>query len=285
MKSKLFTLLVSAMCVFAACEDNIDYDYTRPVNPNLGQNVGSDYYPYDRVINAPLDNYLDKVCTVGTESLKYRALYPADYKKGTKYPLIVVLHGSGERGDDNHAQLSYGASFFLKEEVRSEYPAIVLFPQCPKEVRWDSKNEDADKTAWTWKYTTEKGTAPMEMIKFLVEDMVEKGIVDENSLYVGGISMGAMGAYELAYRLPIFKSGFFMSGGGNPAEIAEKLPNMSFRIMHGDADGVVLPMYATEMEEALTTAGIKNKLDMYEDVGHSNWNSMFEEEDFMSWMW
>ncbi len=289
MKKILFIILSFLLAgIFVSCEeyDNGYYTYIPPVVPEPPKvNEGSDYYPYDRIINAPLDNFLEKVCIVDNERLNYRMLFPKNYVKGEKYPLIVVLHGTGERGDNNSSQLAYGGNFFVKDEIRDNYPAIVVYPQCPSDVRWDSKIDKGNIATWTWDYKSEEGTAPTELLLFLIEDMVAKEVVDSTKMYVGGISMGAMGAYEVAYRLPKFAAGFFMSGGGNPADIAEKLPNMAFRIMHGDQDGVVLPAYATDMYDVLSGAGIESKLDIYPGVSHSGWNNMFEEPDFMSWLW
>ncbi|MFR9496534.1 MAG: PHB depolymerase family esterase [Rikenellaceae bacterium] len=211
-------------------------------------------------------------------------LFPTDYSKDEQYPLIIVLHGTGERGDDNSAQLTYGGTFFVGDAIRSNYPAIVIFPQCPSGVRWDNKDEST--SPWTWNYKSEEGTAPTELLLLLIKDLVKQGIVDSSQLYIGGISMGAMGAYEVAYRLPdYFAAGFFMSGGGNPNDIANVLSDMSFRIMHGDSDTVVAYSYATDMYDTLTAADITCKLDTYEGVGHSGWSTMFAEPDFMSWLW
>ena len=68
------------------------------------------------------------------DTLLYRVLYPADYAPGKKYPLILVLHGAGERGNDNEKQLTHGGKLFLADSNRTKYPAIVLFPQCPQNL-------------------------------------------------------------------------------------------------------------------------------------------------------
>ncbi len=69
----------------------------------------------------------------GKNTLNYRILYPSDYDVNRKYPLILVLHGAGERGNDNNAQLIHGGKLFLDSAVRVKYPAFVVFPQCPAE--------------------------------------------------------------------------------------------------------------------------------------------------------
>src|SRR4051794_25328019 len=63
------------------------------------------------------------------EDLPYRILFPENYDKSKKYPLVLFLHGAGERGNDNEAQLTHGAKLFLTDENREKYPAIVIFPQ------------------------------------------------------------------------------------------------------------------------------------------------------------
>ena len=68
--------------------------------------------------------------------LPYRLLKPLKYDQGQKYPLVVLLHGAGERGDDNKAQLKWGGSLFTQPDAREKFPAFVLVPQCPKERRW-----------------------------------------------------------------------------------------------------------------------------------------------------
>src|SRR5690554_6510896 len=67
------------------------------------------------------------------DTLKYRILYPENYDTNKSYPLIVFLHGAGERGDDNEKQLTHGADLFLDRENREKFPAIVVFPQCPED--------------------------------------------------------------------------------------------------------------------------------------------------------
>src|ERR1700761_1251027 len=70
------------------------------------------------------------------QTLPYRILYPKGYQKDTKYPLVLFLHGSGERGNDNNAQLLHGGFLFLVDSIRNRYPAIVIFPQCPTDSSW-----------------------------------------------------------------------------------------------------------------------------------------------------
>ncbi|MCB0633223.1 MAG: hypothetical protein KDD15_25965, partial [Lewinella sp.] len=73
-------------------------------------------------------------------NLNYQVLYPENFDEGKKYPLLLFLHGAGERGDDNQKQLVHGSNLFL--ETQKDYPAIVLFPQCPTADYWGDVDVD-----------------------------------------------------------------------------------------------------------------------------------------------
>ena len=77
-----------------------------------------------------------KIFVSNKDTLKYRELLPENYNPQQKYPLVLFLHGAGERGSDNQAQLIHGSMMFTNPVNREKYPAIVLFPQCPKERFW-----------------------------------------------------------------------------------------------------------------------------------------------------
>ena len=79
------------------------------------------------------------------DTLPYRLLLPANYDANKKYPLIFFLHGAGERGNDNESQLLHGGKLFLKEDIRTNFPAIVVFPQCPQKSFWANANFNAEK--------------------------------------------------------------------------------------------------------------------------------------------
>ena len=105
------------------------------------------------VIAQDFSRYQKKTFESTEGSISYRILYPDNYKPTKKYPLVVFLHGAGERGNDNEAQLKHGAALFLKEENRKKYPAIVVFPQCPAEDFWANlKVEDKTPREWSYDY-------------------------------------------------------------------------------------------------------------------------------------
>src|SRR4051812_25510268 len=88
---------------------------------------------------ADLEKLLEaRVFTRGKASLPYRLLKPIDYDASKKYPLVVFLHGAGERGDDNRAQLRHGIKDFASDEARKKYPCFLIAPQCPAGKGWAS---------------------------------------------------------------------------------------------------------------------------------------------------
>src|SRR5690606_4055510 len=69
------------------------------------------------------------------DTLRYRILTP-DYDTTRTYPLVIFLHGSGERGNDNEAQLKWGVGNFATDQNMVQHPAIVIAPQCPEQEQW-----------------------------------------------------------------------------------------------------------------------------------------------------
>ena len=88
------------------------------------------------IIQAQNELYLKKEFVYKGDTLHYRVLFPDNYDKAKSYPLVLFLHGAGERGNDNEKQLVHGASLFSDITTRTNYPAIVLFPQCPANGFW-----------------------------------------------------------------------------------------------------------------------------------------------------
>ena len=88
------------------------------------------------IVQAQNELYQKKDFVSKGDTLHYRVLFPDNYDKGKSYPLVLFLHGAGERGNDNEKQLTHGAVLFSDVKTRTDYPAIVLFPQCPANGYW-----------------------------------------------------------------------------------------------------------------------------------------------------
>lgn len=223
--------------------------------------------------------------TPGGDTLPYRIMYPPAYLPGKRYPLVLFLHGAGERGSDNALQLTHGARLFASEENRARYPAIIVFPQCPANEYWAQVIRDSERTRWSFPLAEEPGR-PMAMLLALLDDIRAREPVDERRLYVAGLSMGAMGTFELLARRPgVFAAAIPICGGGNPLLAPIYGPSTAMWLFHGDADVVVPVTLSRQMAEAIRQSGNRNlRYTEYAGVNHDSWTPAFAEPELLKWL-
>lgn len=220
------------------------------------------------------------------DTIPYRLLLPVDYDASKKYPLIFFLHGAGERGNDNEKQLVHCAKFFLREDVRKNYPAIVVFPQCAQESYWSNVENLRDSAGNRAFHFLEDGepTKAMVLAQALLKDLLVKYPVNKQQVYVGGLSMGGMGTFEMVRRNPkLFAAAIAICGGASPAT-AGKLKNVNWWIFHGAKDNTVPVSHSEVMVKALKDQNAAVKFTVYPEAGHNSWDSAFAEPDLMSWL-
>lgn len=232
-----------------------------------------------------LSLFESKILIKSQDTLPYRLLLPVNYNPQKKYPLILFLHGSGERGDDNEKQLIHGSDLFLNIKNRRKYPAIIVFPQCAKGANWATetfyKNDGRFKVKYSDTIVKHK---QMDLLRGLIEYLKSNYAIDQKRLYVGGLSMGGRGAFELVHQNPtLFAAAFPICGGASP-KIAKQLTTPNWWIFHGDADKVVLPEESIQMHKALLKEGAKTKLTLYPNVGHNSWENVFKEPKLLKWL-
>ena len=217
------------------------------------------------------------------DSLNYRLLRPEVEKEGKKYPLVLFLHGAGERGSDNEKQLFHGSQMWLNPVNRENYPAFVLFPQCPESGYWAYMNRPS--SFETDKMPIEPPISPIFVaLKELLDSYLTMPQVDKRRIYVIGLSMGAMGTYDLTIRYPeLFAAAIPICGTVN-ADRLKAAKKVKFRIFHGDADNVVPVSGSRQAYKALKSAGADVEYFEFPGVGHVSWNEAFNRTDFMSWL-
>lgn len=230
-----------------------------------------------------LELFEKDVFVFGNDTLNYRILKPLDYDPNKQYPLHLVLHGSGERGNDNVSQLIHGGKLFLKKENREEYKSWVIFPQCSKNDRWPSITSDQwDKT---FKNKTIKPNKSLGLVLKLMDRFIEKKQVDKQRIYLSGLSMGGMGTFEMLYRRPeMFAAATPICGNGITQLAESYATKVPVWIFHGSDDKVVSPKHSLNMAKAIIEAGGSPKMTLYENVSHGSWNNAFEEKDFLKWI-
>jgi predicted peptidase len=211
--------------------------------------------------------------------IKYRWSAPEKIEPGKTHPLVLFLHGSGERGDDNAAQLKHGVIPIIKGAEKIGKPVFLIAPQCPADRWWSAPK--TDRTALT---AADQPNALLENVLALVSSIQKEHPVDPKRFHITGISMGGFGTWDLLARAPgRIASALPVCGGGDPA-LAAKFKDVPIWAFHGEADNVV-PVQATRsMIEALEKAGGKPKATYYPGVGHDSWTPTYDNPEVIRWL-
>lgn len=211
--------------------------------------------------------------------LLYRIAAPEKTEEGKQYPLILFLHGSGQRGTDNKAQLKHSVAEILKGAAEVREPVYLIAPQCPPGRWWSEPTEGRHglKDAG--------GKDPlMEAVLALVEETAVKHPIDRKRIYITGISMGGFGTWDMLARSPqTWAAAIPVCGGGDP-KTAVKFKDIPIRIFHGDPDNVVPTKSSELMAEALNKAGSKAELTLFPGVGHNSWTPTYQDREVIKWL-
>jgi len=212
------------------------------------------------------------------DSLLYRWLAPDSLFDGVRYPLIVFLHGSGERGDDNTAQLKHVLPRFIEEGRPLRYPCYVFAPQCPAEQRWSNGVFEKETNQYR---LTDSMAKPLSMSMEALGAFLQRYPIDTSRIYVVGLSMGGAGAWELAMRYPeVFAAAVPICGFAD-IRFAERIVDLPVWIFHGADDEVVPPAYSRQMLVNLRAAGGSPVYTEFEGVGHDSWGPAFSNLPFV----
>ena len=195
-------------------------------------------------------------------------------------PLVVFLHGAGERGNDNVAQLTHCVRYFLEDTITNTYPFLLVAPQCPNGKRWVN-------TDWSLPehHMEREPTAEIKGVFTLIDSLVNSGSADSTHVYICGLSMGGFGVWDALQRQPNrFAAAIAICGGGDPA-YAVAMKDIPIMIFHGMQDGVVMPVRSQQMYDALTNAGNPNAiLCTYPKLGHGCWDQAFSTPGIFQWL-
>lgn len=224
--------------------------------------------------------YEKAVFETGGEKLPYRVLKPKVIEAGKKYPLVLFLHGAGERGNDNKAQLVHGSALFTNKENREKFPAFVIFPQCPSNKKW----VEVDWSAKMPHVAPKEASTPLRLTKEMLDQFLKANPVDPDRIYVTGLSMGGFGAWDFAQRYPDFVAAIAPICGGADDSTAPKIKHIPVWAFHGAVDRIVWPERSRSMVEALKNAGGDVQYTEYVNVGHDSWNRAFGEPELLTWM-
>lgn len=213
-------------------------------------------------------------------SFKWRLLKPAKIETGKKYPVVLFLHGAGERGTDNKKQLQYFPDWISTDEMRAKFPCFVIAPQCRNGKQWVN-------VPWGAKKSTPQGEISEQLAAAvgILQEVLAKQPVDRKRVYLTGLSMGGYGTWDLALRHPDWFAAVAPVCGGGDERLAERLKDVPLWAWHGDKDGAVPVERTQQMIAAIKAAGGSPKFTELPGVGHNSWNQAYHGPDnLIPWM-
>lgn len=221
----------------------------------------------------------------GQDSLNYQIMYPLNYDSSKQYPLILFLHGAGERGNDNKRQMHLGSHIFRDKENQKNYPAIVIFPQCPKEVMWTNRRKFKKPDRMVFEFpVSDPAPRPSQLVNSLVEQLVADKKVNADKMYVMGISMGGIGSLEYLYRWPDKYAAAYIVCGGHNADLARYYSHIPIWFVHGEKDPVVPIEYSRSVYEEHYKLNQNTRFKVYPGLDHSIWTPAFKEKELLPWL-
>jgi len=208
--------------------------------------------------------------------LKYQFFVPKKSKSKEKSPLLIFLHGAGERGDNNTSQLKHGRSAMKK--FGEDTNGYVIAPQCPRETTWCL-------TSWKAKeHRMPEVSKPMALLKQVIDQTMKDYPIDPNRVYVMGLSMGGFGTFDAIQRYPeIFAAAVPICGGGD-VEGAKTMKDIPIWAFHGDKDTAINVSRSRDMVAALKKVGGSIKYTEYPGKGHGIWNTVFADQEMWKWL-
>jgi lysophospholipase L1-like esterase/dienelactone hydrolase len=232
---------------------------------------------------APQDDhgYAAKALTLEDGSrFAYRLLPPAEPVAGRSYPLLVFLHGAGERGSDNLAQLAHLPEHLATPEYRALFDGFVLAPQCRANQRW----VETDWSAETSTPMTEEPSPMLAAALRALDAVVAEHPIDVERVFLTGLSMGGYGAWELALRQPERFAAVVPICGGGDERLAARLAALPLWAWHGDQDRAVPVRRSRDMLLAIRAAGGAPRYTELAGVGHFAWPEAYA-VDSPLWPW
>ncbi|MGG4167834.1 prolyl oligopeptidase family serine peptidase [Rossellomorea vietnamensis] len=212
--------------------------------------------------------------------LNYLLYVPDSFQQNgsQKWPLILFLHGAGERGDDIELVKKHGVSKVVEDQ--KEFPFIVVSPQCPADSYWVNE---------------------LEALSAMLDEIIGKCSINPARIYLTGLSMGGIGAWHLAITnpkrfaalAPVCGAISIPQGRLEELQITnnvnqlfeglKKIKDLPVWAFHGDADDIVPIKEAQKVIRKLKVNGGNAKLTVYKGVSHDSWTETYENEQLYKW--
>ncbi len=223
--------------------------------------------------------FLDRTVTIAGAAYSYQVYVPRAYDPDSAWPVILFLHGAGERGADGLIQTEVGLGPAIRR-YPERYPAIVVFPQAPAESLWQG--------------------VPAQMAMAALEQTIQEYNTAARRLYLTGLSMGGHGSWYLSYHYPnrfaavvpicgwVTGAPFFepvLPGVPQPRTVlARRLGATRVWVFHGESDEVVPVVESSAMFDALQAAGGRVRYTELPGIGHNSWDAAYGSPSFATWL-
>ena len=230
--------------------------------------------------------FLDRTVSYGGVTYRYQVFVPANFDPHKKWPIVLFLHGAGERGDNGLLQTDVGLGHAIRNTTR-DLPFVAVMPQCRANTHWMDPTMQAQALA-------------------ALEDSIKEFKADRERIYLTGISMGGYGTWDLAAKYPGKFAAYVVLCGGirgpdsfpelhvdlvddpkvtDPyTETARRIGKTPVWIFHGDADPAVPVAESRKMAQALDHAGANVRYTEYPGVGHYSWDKAYAEPGLVEWL-
>ena len=214
-----------------------------------------------------------------TRTYPYQLHRPAGLAKDEQAPLVVFLHGAGERGRNNTDQLRHFPERFVREKHLTRHDAYLLAVQCPKKEAW----VNIDKR-WEGEPDFQNPSPAILAVAEAIRKIVKDERIDTSRIYLTGLSMGGFGSWDLAARHPEWFAAVVPICGGGAAATADRLTGLPIWAFHGSSDEVVPERQSRVMIEAIRSKGGRPAYTVLPGVRHDSWHHAYGPEGAMSWM-
>lgn len=213
--------------------------------------------------------------------LPYRLFVPKDYNPSRQYPLIVFLHGAGERGNDNETQLKHDQVLRLvRDDVQAQHPSFLVAPQCPTGCRWVEVDWGDEQPH----HTPDEPSVPMRRLLALLDELPKQYHLDPQRRYVTGMSMGGYGTLDLLVRRTDYWAAAVCVCGGGDDFRAAQIAGIPLWAFHGDRDTAVPVQRSRSLTAALKQAGGKPRYTEYPGASHFIWHKAYAEPELVEWL-
>lgn len=237
-----------------------DQKFVAGIVREQNRDVGIKASPYAAKITGRFEKVTSK------QGLNYQLYGNPKWDGKKRYPVLIWLHGSGQSGTDNEAQMGGATKVFTSEENQKERPCFMVAPQCPdSDIGWNKEVANN--------------------LMALIADLTDKLPIDTDRIYLTGSSMGGFGTFNLAAKYPaVFAAAVPLCGGGDPKS-AEALKPVPMWVFHGDKDDMVPVERSRVIVKAIEAiGGEKIKYTELTGEGHGITGIVYAKPELHTWI-